>query len=306
MTKRFERIEAAIAQVTSDIDCTAGQEIRVALQDASEPERDALVKPLTALLRHWRGMERQDSRWWPQRQLAEITLVACEPDSPAMRRRLTLHSDDERLFTMIADRRPAWMTVVMQELFATKLPSDLLEDRNWVTAERLRHILGASRPLDERNVVALGVHLSQHVPMEPVRELGDGVLTSPMRILESPAAVLRNDPDAEAIALAILHSPQLARISILWATKDEMRENGWPRAIAELTNEGVIDRDRALDACFEALEEEASMSTIIQRLLTLELLAPTAADIEYRRTQLKRLATSPRRNIAKYAAGLVE
>lgn len=116
MTKRFERIEAAIAQVTSDIDCTAGQEIRVALQDASEPERDALVKPLTALLRHWRGMERQDSRWWPQRQLAEITLVACEPDSPAMRRRLTLHSDDERLFTMIADRRPAWMTVVMQEL----------------------------------------------------------------------------------------------------------------------------------------------------------------------------------------------
>lgn len=181
MTDRFDRIEAAIAQATSDVDCTAAQEIRVALQYASEPERDALVKPLTALLRHWRNEERQDSRWWPQRQLTEIALVACEPGSAAMRRRLTLHSDDEDLFAILVDRRPDWMADVMQDLFTTKLPRDLLEDRNWLAAERLRRILGAPRPLDERNAIALGVHLGQQVPMEEVRELSDGVPTSATR-----------------------------------------------------------------------------------------------------------------------------
>lgn len=311
---RFELIEAAIAgRRTHDrpvmvLEETAGTswttlKIRAALRGATEEERAALVQPLSALLTRWRSAERKDSQYWPERQEAEIALVACEPDSPGMRRRLTLHCYDPQLIGMLEDRRPPWMAQVMRDLFATKLPADLLEDGNWQAAEQLRRILGAPRPLDERNAAALGLEFCRRIPHEPAVP---GERFGLMRQVGSPAAVLRDDPDAEAIALAVLRSPQLGRISAhFWGTKDEKREMGWPRAIVELVEEGIIDRGRAIDVSVEALGEDASRPTRVERLLVLEMLAPTAAEVEQRRERLESLASSPHKFIAKHAAGLL-
>lgn len=307
MIERFERIRDMIAKATSDTGLAVSRELRSTLQDADERERDALVKPLNALLTHWRGMERKEGfGWWLQRQFTEIALVACEPDSPAMRRRLTLHCDDDELFGMIEDRRPEWMAEVMRDLFATKLPGDLLCDNNWSAAERLRRLLGAPRPLDERNVVALGVDISRRVPLETERETRDRTY---LRLADSPAAVLRDDPDAEAIALAILRSPQLARISAstYWVSKEEIVKNGWPRAIAQLADEGIIDRGQAIDTCVEILTaDDASAPTRTQRLLTLQLLAPTPVEVAARRSAIEGLTASPHKTVAQYATELLK
>lgn len=312
---RFELIEAAIADARSHnrpvmvLKDTAGTswatlKIRAALRDATEEERAALVKPLSALLTRWRSAERKESQYWVERQETEVALVACEPDSPAMRRRLTLHCLDPQLMGMLEDRRPPWMAEVMHELFATKLPADLLEDSNWQAAEQLRRILGAPRPLDERNAAALGLEICRRIPSEPAVP---GQRFGLMSQVGNPATLLRNDPDAEAIALAVLRSPHLGRISaFFWGTKDEKREKGWPRAIAELTEEGVIDRGRAIDASLETLGEEASRPTLIDQLLVLELLDPTAAEVEQRRERLEHLAASPHKFIAKYVLGLLK
>lgn len=310
---RFELIEAAIAEKRSADRPVMGNEgstgdrwtdekIRAALQDATEGEREALVQPLTALLTRWRSKARKDSQFVSECGGVEVALVACEPDSPGLRRRLTSHCPNKRLMRMLDDRRPSWMAEVMRDLFATTLPADLLEDRNWQTAEQLRRILGAPRPLDERNATALGIEICRRIPSEPVVP---GDRFGLQRMVGNPATVLRGDPDAEAIAFAVLRSPHLGRISAhFWSTKDEKRENGWPRAIAELTEESVIDRGRAIDACLDALGEDASRLTLAERLLVLEMLAPTAEEIEHRRAQLENLASSPHKFIGKHALEL--
>lgn len=304
MTQRFELIQDAIARESASLRTTSLDEIRAALRDASEAERAELVGPLTKLLTYWRGQERADGRYWAQRQLTEVVLLACEPDSPAMRKRLLLHYGGTQIQDLIADRRPPWAEQVMNDLYATALPRDLLGDNAWTAAEHLRRIVGGPRPLDERNVVPLGLEVARQIPLRPLGEPDEHTGVVHYARDGSPATVLRAWPDGGEVALAVLRSPLLGKISstMYWSSKAEMSANGWPRAFVDLVEESILDRDEVLNILLELLiANEATPPTVTQRFVTLQLLAPTPEEVTARRSAWEALAQSPRKNLASYA-----
>lgn len=296
MDETYERLEAAIAGATGRKDGTQ-EELKEALRDLTEAERAALVPRIAKLLTYWRGQARRDTRYWIQEATAEGVLIACEPDSPALRRRITLIAFHPHVMEMLRDRRPPWAEDVMHALFASKAESDFVADMRWQSGELLRQMLGAPRPLDERNIVPLMVEFSRW---------GSRELPGSPQQYGSPAVGLNDDPDAEAIVLAVLAARGFGRVSNQYWTKATAVEDGWPRAIVELIALGRIDRDRVLRATLKALAApDASTLTVTHLLVTLDLLAPTADEIDSNRSEFEALAASSRKNVATVAKRLL-
>lgn len=164
------------------------------------------------------------------------------------------HVEPRVLLHMLADRESAWLADVAHRLAAMPASRGV----NYELMAGLVELAGCPVPTTEAYVVGWV-----------------GALNTGRRHDRSLADRLRAEPHVAELTAALFTTEDIGG-RLDWFASDSAQ--GWPRALAELADEGVVERKVLLDGCVARLLRGGRQSDLRLFLKVLDALAPTSAE----------------------------